>query len=1089
MFALALVLLADVAAVTSPSLPVSPVASQAAAEPSSPIREEELVLYALQLEELTLTDGLTAYGDPSDPYLPLGEVARLLDLDVDVAPAERRVTGRIGEARAALIIDLASGAVRLGGISIALSPSDVAATRTEIYLKASAMERIVPAKFAVDAEALTITLAPTAMLPIQARLDRIARLRSTGQEAQLEEEVTQIASPYELFSPPAFDVILEAGSNTRGAPFSRRADVRVAGDLLYTGFQGFVGTDNRGRPSEARLLFERRSLDGGLLGPLGATRVSGGDVYTPALPLGPRSVAGRGVSFTTAPLQQASVFDTIDLRGELPIGYDVELYINDVLRSGQRAPVQGRYEFLKVPLVRGVNLIRVVTYGPRGERADQVRVVNVGGGQLAKGQTTVDFGVVQQDRPALSLGARTEDIAAPGKGRFRLAGSVSHGLTESVTLVAGAALFPGLLGERRQIVTAGLRTSLLGMAARGDAAIDHGGGTAIGLGLAGQPLGVSALAEHFEYRGGFVDENQTFGDADRPLARHSNVTLDFSLPKIGGKVIPISFRGARDGYAGGGSNWMLGGRASTTLSNVLISTGLDYQRHSAPGVPTQTQLGGVVAASTFLDYKWQLRGALDYDLKSSKRLRSLSLTADRSISDQAAVRFGFGHSFQRPRATSVQAGANMRFRFGDVSLNGEYSVPGRQWSLGLRFAFGIGFDPGSRAYRMTAPGPASGGSASFRAFIDSNGNGLFDKGETAVPKVVVEGGEQRAVTDARGRAFVTGLGAGPTGRVQIGADDIDSFDVAMPPRTIEYSPRPGKVVNLSYPLIIVSEVLARLTFQRGGEAVGLSAVRLSLIQDGKNPRSATTEFDGTAVFNDVPAGRYRLELDEEQAKRLHMRFAAPITLMVAADGTATPDVNAEVIFAGLLEGGRPDNETPDAMLQTVGDDRATAGDAAGPSAGGGADGAVDQRVDARPGQRRVGADREHGVPRIVQQRRDHARQRQWRAPRLHNQPRAGYRRVHYQHVQERCAQPARGKCRLAQRTRRRAHQLHHHGRNSQHHCRTHGNQSGKLQHCGHGTRGHENILGGRGHAHIGKRVARGHRHGAQRVLRLRRSIS
>jgi hypothetical protein len=117
-------------------------------------------------------------------------------------------------------------------------------------------------------------------------------------------------------------------------------------------------------------------------------------------------VAGRGISFTTAPLEQASVFDTIDLRGELPIGYDVELYINDVLRSGQRAPVQGRYEFLDVPLVRGINLIRIVSYGPRGERSEQVRVVNVGGGQLKKNQTTIEVGLVQQERPLFSLNRR-----------------------------------------------------------------------------------------------------------------------------------------------------------------------------------------------------------------------------------------------------------------------------------------------------------------------------------------------------------------------------------------------------------------------------------------------------------------------------------------------------------------------------------------------------------------------------------------------------------------------------------------------------------------------------------------------------------
>jgi hypothetical protein len=739
-------------------------------------------------------------------------------------------------------------------------------------------------------------------------MERIARLRSLGREADGAEEVTRIESPYELFSPPAFDLILESGSDTRGNRFSRRFDVRAAGDLLHTGFQGYVGSDGTGKPSDARMLLERRSLGGGLLGPLGATRVSGGDVFTPALSLGPRSVGGRGISFTTAPLEQASVFDTIDLRGELPIGYDVELYINDVLRSGQRAPVQGRYEFLDVPLVRGINLIRIVSYGPRGERSEQVRVVNVGGGQLKKNQTTIDFGLVQQERPLFSLNRRDDEFAGPaGAGALRLVGSLAYGLSEAVTLVAGAAFYPVAGGGKKQLATAGVRTSLFGLAAHGDAAMDHKGGRALGLGLAGRPLGVSAVLEHFEYDAGFLDENQVVGDASRRLSRHSELTLDFSLPALGSKVIPISFRALRDGYADGGSNWIAGARASTTLANTLVSTGIDYQRSTLPGAPMRQQLGGNIAASRFLHYKWQLRGVLDYDLLPGADLRALSFTADRAVSDRAALRFGIGHLFQKPRSTSFQAGATFRTSFGDLALTGDFAAPRRDWSVGLRFAFGIGHD-GSR-YRVTPPGPASGGSAAFRSFIDRNGNGRFDDGEEGVPNVSLEGGERPGVTDSSGRSFVVGLGAAPTARLRIGTERIDNFYVSAPAATIEFSPRPGKVLQIPYAIVPTGEVMVRLVFQREGEEVGLSAVRLRLVREGADPRIATTEFDGSAVFGEVPAGEYRLELDPSQAERLRMRLAHPVSIAVAADGKPSQDVNAEIVFDKATGEGRTDDAT------------------------------------------------------------------------------------------------------------------------------------------------------------------------------------
>jgi hypothetical protein len=64
------------------------------------IREEDLLLLSTDLDGLTITDALPAYGEPADPLLPLGELVRLLDLNVTVSPAEGKVLGRIGRPNA-----------------------------------------------------------------------------------------------------------------------------------------------------------------------------------------------------------------------------------------------------------------------------------------------------------------------------------------------------------------------------------------------------------------------------------------------------------------------------------------------------------------------------------------------------------------------------------------------------------------------------------------------------------------------------------------------------------------------------------------------------------------------------------------------------------------------------------------------------------------------------------------------------------------------------------------------------------------------------------------------------------------------------
>jgi hypothetical protein len=59
----------------------------------------------------------------------------------------------------------------------------------------------------------------------------------------------------------------------------------------------------------------------------------------------------------------------------------------------------------------------------------------------------------------------------------------------------------------------------------------------------------------------------------------------------------------------------------------------------------------------------------------------------------------------------------------------------------------------------------------------------------------------------------------------------------------------------------------------------------------------------------VPAGEYRLELDSAQAERLRMRFAAPVSVAVAADGKPVADVNAEVVFEQSPGEGKDDDAT------------------------------------------------------------------------------------------------------------------------------------------------------------------------------------
>ncbi len=861
--------------------------------------EREVLLYELTLDRVTLSDSLQAYGSPAGILLPIGELARLLDLNIDVDPPGQRVVGRIGNAQRPLLVDIQTQTARLDGRSIALDAGEAVAFPTDIYLSMGLIERLLPVRITVDDEALVLAMVATEELPVQSKLGRLARLRGLAPEVNTQADVLRIASSPALLSMPAFDVALDTAADSKRPHFRRRYDIRVGADALYSNFQGYLGSDERGNPSSARVLFERRDPEGDMFGPLGLSQLGVGDIYTPALAVGPRSAGGRGVVVTTAPLEQASVFDRVDLRGELPIGYDVELYVNDVLRSGQQTPVQGRYEFLNVPLVRGVNIIRIVSYGPRGERSEETRVINVGGGALAKGETTVEAGIVQQERPVFDL-MSDASAAVPGAGRWRATAGIAHGLTEALTLVGGAALFAPDGDADRILATIGVRTSLLGYAVQADAAYDDTGGKALALGLAGMQFGVSTIVRHSEYRGGFIDEALPTGGYGQVLRRHSEANMDFNVGPIVGLRFPLSLRGLRDEYADSRVRTLGGMRLSTTAGKVLLSSGLDYEHNQLPNAPNTERLIGVLAASTYAGYEWQLRGTLDYELLPTADLRAVAVSVDRSLSERVALRFGAGRSFSGGKDSTFQAGAIFRLPFADVSLAGDYTAPRNNWRVGLQMAFGIVFDPLRQNFAMVRPGAGTGGNIAFQAFIDRNGDDRYDPDvDEPAQGVKVGSGTNQAVTDEQGRALVTALGYAPRTQLSVNIDELDNPYVSMPPQAIEFMPRAGSVARIMYPMKPVGEVLARLQFRDpSGRMTGLSSVKVRAIREGKPPIEATTEFDGSVVFDRLEVGQYRLELDPTQAQRLRMSLAAPIEFAIEGNGGFVPDIVATVVFSG-----------------------------------------------------------------------------------------------------------------------------------------------------------------------------------------------
>ncbi|WP_395327925.1 hypothetical protein WBP06_12090 [Novosphingobium sp. BL-8H] len=872
------------------------------------ITYDDEVILAVKVAAATGTAGgedtVIAYGTRGGLYLPLGALARTLDLAISVGDEGHYASGWFLSENRRLTVNLREGTAEAGGKAVALAKGDAVAFDGELYVRAERIGDLLPLAITPNLRDQSITIRTLEPFPVEQRLAREAERERLGNEqasaANAERRFPRQDTPWLPISVPMVDVEARAVSDTTLGE-RVETDLRLAGDLAWMSAQVFLTHSTRDGLTAAHIELGRIDPDADLLGPLHATVFAMGDVATTSLPIGLRGVAGRGGTVTNAPVEAASVFDRIDLRGQLPDGYEVELYRNGVLVGSTRLAINGQYQFLQVPVDYGLNLFRLVFYGPQGQRSEEVRRISVGDGRLSKGQVVYTLGAVQKDENLLGVTA-PRFIPGLDYGRWRASAQLAYGVTAGVTAVVSGGWFDSDFGDR-WLASTGLRTGLGGLAAKLDFAMQDGAtpldgtgktGRAIEAGLGGRLLGASFTLTHAEYRGDFLDEVRVFDG--QPLRRVTELDANATLRPWGegGLSIPLYARARRIEYASGEVQTTASLRGSARVAGVLASNTLEYSRYEPANVAgggIVNQVIGTFDLSTLNGSRTQVRAAASYTLVPDPRLEAVSLEVDRSLDDRTLVRASAAQTFHR-RDTQLGLSAERRFRRFTLAFDGTYGLRNKVHSVALRLGFGFGRDPLTDRVYVAPPGQALSGAVALRAYEDRNGDGQYDTGDKVLPEVAFGSGIGTGETDGQGVVLLTGLPAGT--RVSVQVDPTSLPDIALAPvtRGIEVVPRPGRIHRADFAVVAMSEIEGTAYFEAaarsGGKARsrGVSGLQLRLIDAaGKVASSARTEADGFYLFEQVRPGRYTLAIDPDQAARLKIVLRDAVAVDVGPSGS------------------------------------------------------------------------------------------------------------------------------------------------------------------------------------------------------------
>lgn len=853
-----------------------------------PIRRTELdlLIFEIRLGSFILSEAMTGYLTPSGLLLPLGDLARAIEFLIAVEPESGTADGWFLSEDRMFSLDVARREAIVEGRRASYPATLVEPHEDDIYVDTRLLSQWFPLDIGFDLPNLSVTITSREPLPVEQRLEREQRhARALSQRLHEEETYPRLDTPYKFGDWPFIDTSIEAGfrqdaegKSTKSARYSSL----LAGDLLYMNSKLFVTGNDSDRFTDARVELGRSDPDGELLGPLQATAFGLGDVSGPQLALVSRSKFGRGAVLSTFPLDRPSEFDRITIRGELPLGWEAELYRNEVLLEFQRSRDDGRYEFTDVPLLFGLNVLRVALYGPQGQRRQDVRRVLVGPGLVQPGEFSMQIAASQQDEDLLPVedDAVQDDNDLKGRGRFLA--EVERGISGDLSVGASLSSLP-FEDERRHYGGLNVRGVLGSVYSRVDAVSDSTGGWAANAAVQARfPHNLSLSVEHGEFRD-FVSEQVT--DTVDLLRSRSKLRLDGVVAPAISLRVPFAVEGRLDRTESGRTKIELSNRLSTSLAGASFSNDLTADLDRGNGGNSTVVRGDVLVGGWLGDVS--LRGGLGYDLVPESELTEASLTGEWFIDRDFSSRLGVNRRLAPPSETTFTVGLSRIFESFSLGFNADGRDDGN-FGARLTMSFGLGHEPRTNDWRIGPRALADSGAVSARVFLDNNTNQRFDEGDSpleGVEFIADQGLGKRVKSDSEGIAFLTGLT--PYRRSAVAVDESSLEDPYWTPQTRGRSvvPRPGRVAVAEFPIVATGEIDGTVYQRIGGATHEVSDVAIQLVdQNGEVVKTVRSAFDGFYLLDFVPPGRYRIQIDPEQMARLNLMPPTPVDIVLGGSG-------------------------------------------------------------------------------------------------------------------------------------------------------------------------------------------------------------
>lgn len=817
--------------------------------------EANLALLEVRVDDYVLSEAITTYQYGRETFLPLGELARLLTLAIRTQAEQGTADGFVLKEERSFSMNVAQGRLTLADRTQLFDPALVRVRKDDIYVASSQLARWLPLDFDIDRSSLTLNVRPRERLPLQERLQREHQGEKTGARSSgyLDPGFARHEIPYGLLGVPFIDQTLGLGLRTGDGSRQTTASYTayLTGDLLGMEAAMFVRSTKHEPAPDARFTLGRHDPEARLLGPLHARSVVfGSGVVVPSVPnIASNSLTAKGFGMTLSnrPLNQPTSFDRHTLQGDLPPGWDVELYFNEALVGFQSSRADGRYRFDDQPLAYGLNEFRLVFHGPLG-------------------QQRVERQSFLLDQASTPPGAFYYNLAQyrDRTGQSRAVAQFEWGLNKYLTATGGFSHLPALAGgestERPLYSNLGIRSFLQSFILSSDFFRSSSGGW-----LNESALKTRVGSMSFSYNRLQLHDfsSEAFLPGPDPLRIRNKLRIDGALPVPVVRRLPITFELQRDQLQSGRTNLALSGRVAAYIKRVALANQLTWQTSGG----TTRASGALQISSRFASTG--VSGQLGYTIKPGVKLDTITLSGDQRLGENYLLNVGLLRSLESGE-TLATAGLNKSLGSFGLGLSSSYSSSG-VFAVGLQLFIAMGREPRHRQWRVDALPKADIGTASVRVFVDGNANGIMDPGEEPIQNVAmtVNGNRAPARTDASGIAWMDRLPVRQAVDIAVDVQTLEDPSWVPQRKGVRLVPRRGRAAELDFPVSLTGEIDGTVYFVEKTQPRGIGNVVIELLdRTGKLVSSISSSSDGYYIVPAVVPGHYNLRVSPQQLKQL-----------------------------------------------------------------------------------------------------------------------------------------------------------------------------------------------------------------------------